>query len=232
MVNPLVTSLTAQLTPLTTKYHVESNQEREQQVLILGTKYTLYLGAFFSAGMIVFAESFCRLWLFDTLGEDVNTVSLIVKMWSVANLLRYAGASAWPILLGKKKMKYLIWLNVPTAIFNIILSIYLVGYTKLGIAGVLVGTVVTDIIRRIVGTWYLPKLVSISILRFIKVGYLTPGAVFLMIFVIGTSIKLKVQPDSWIDLILSAGLLCFFGACLIAVFERSILKTFIKNKFR
>jgi O-antigen/teichoic acid export membrane protein len=232
MVNPLVSAMTGQLTPLTTKYHVESNRGREQQVLILGTKYTLYLGAFFSGGMIVFADSFCRLWLFDSLGEDVKTVSLVMKMWALADLLRYAGSAGWPILLGKKKMKYLIWLNVPTAIFNVIFSVYLVGYTNFGVAGVLVGTVVTDVIRRFFGTWYLPKIVNCSKIRFIKEGYLAPTALFLLIIAFGTFINFLIQDGSWIKLFLSGGLFCCCGVCLIAVFEWAIVKSFIGRKLQ
>ena len=47
---PIVTAGVSQIIPLTTKYHVAENREREQQILIYGTKYTALSGRFFFRG--------------------------------------------------------------------------------------------------------------------------------------------------------------------------------------
>jgi O-antigen/teichoic acid export membrane protein len=232
MINPLVTSLTSQLTPLTTKYHIASNNDREQQVLVFGTKYTLYLGALFSAMMLVFADAFCHLWLFNQIGNDVASVALILKLWAVANLLRYAGTAGYPILLARKKMSYLLWLNVPTAIFNLILSIYLVAYANIGVAGVMMGTLVTDIVRRLVGTWYLPRVLNLSIISFVKTSYLTPILLFAVLLATGSSLGKWVGTESWHKMAFSSMATGIVGACLITVFEWPLVKKYLGDKFK
>jgi O-antigen/teichoic acid export membrane protein len=232
MINPLVTSLTSQLTPLTTKYHIASNNDREQQVLLLGTKYTMYIGALFSALMLIYAESFCNLWLYNKIGEDTATVVMILKLWAVANFLRYGGTTGYPILLAHKKMTFYVLLNVPMAIFNLILSIYLVGYTEFGVSGVMIGTLVTDILRRIIGTWYLPRILNLSVSSFMKKSYLTPILLFVVLFVIGSSMEKWICSESWYKLGLSGMATGFIGVCLITAFEWQMMKKYFGEKLK
>ena len=222
MVRPLVTPLTAQLTPLTTKYHVASNQEREQQVLILGTKYTLYLGAFFTAGMIVFADSFCRIWLFDTLGEDVKTVSLILKMWAVANLFSYASGTQWPILLGKRKINFVVGVSCFTSLFNIVCSVYLVGYTSLGVVGVLVGTVITEIVRRPILIWYTSKQIQLMPLHYLREAYARPVLFLSALLLIG--LGFIAEPElTWITLIMKSLIFFMVATSVFCALDRSLI---------
>jgi O-antigen/teichoic acid export membrane protein len=222
MVNPLVTSLTSQLTPLTTKYHVASNLEWEQRVLILGTRYTLYLGAFFSAAMIVFGDSFCRLWLFDTLGEDVKTVGLVLKMWSVANLFSYAAGSQWPILLGKKKIDFVVAVSCITSILNIVCSVYLVGFTSLGIVGVLVGTVITEIIRRPILIWYASKQVKLMPFHYLRAAYIPPLLFLSAVLLIG--VCFIAGPEiNWMGLMLKTLIFFMVSAGVFCAIERSLI---------
>lgn len=235
MVKPIVMAGVNQLTPLTTKFHVSNNQEREQQTLILGTKYTLYLGAFFTAAMILFADSFCHLWLFDQLGADVKTVALVLKMWSVANLFNYAGGTHWPIALAKKKIRFAVWLNVPTSIFNIILSVYLVGYTHWGLVGVLVGTIVCEAIRRILSIWYMAKICDVSVLRYLREGYLLPVICIFVLLAQGPVWLSRYSLRNWWELSLLGLVYSVVFLCVLFFFEfRAIrpvlLKYFSKRK--
>lgn len=215
MVNPLVGALTGQLTPLTTKYHVASNRKREQQVLILGTKYTLYLGAFFSAAMILFADPFCRLWLFDKLGEDVQIVALVLKMWAVVSLFNYAAGSQWSILLAKRKINFVVAVSSVTSVFNIILSVYLVGFTSLGVVGVLVGTVITEILRRPLLAWYVSGQVHLSVFEYIRSGYMLP-VIYLLTLFFGSRLLFFSRAGGCKSFLINgavysfAGLICFF----------------------
>lgn len=225
MVNPIVLAIANQLTPLTTQFHVEQKLDSEQQVLILATKYTLYLGGIFSAGMIMFADSFCHLWLFDKLGDDVTTVALILKMWAVINLLNYVGSAQFPLLLGKNKLKFAIWLNVPTAIMNIALSVYLVGYTNLGVKGVLVGTLVSTLIRRPLSIWYAAKIINLPLSSYLRKGLLPGAVLWVCALCFGHLIKqlaITVTWDVFVICILTFGLCCL---TLVALAERKILYT-------
>lgn len=225
MVRPIVMAAMNQLIPLTTKYHVDDNQAREQQVLILGTKYTLYLGAFFSAAMILFADSFCHLWLFDKLGEDVKTVALVLKMWAIVGLFNYAGGPQWPIVLGKKKMKFSVWLAVTTSLFNVIVSFVLVGHTKMGIAGVLVGTIITEIVRRPIAAWYVSWLLGMKLSRYALHAYLAPISYVILLLLLGRFVVLHDGFVTWGQLIVQ-GLIVGAGAVvLLTVFEWRIIRS-------
>ncbi len=230
MVNPIVLAAVNQLTPLTTKYHVGDNQKREQQVLILGTKYTIYLGAFFSAAMILFADSFCHLWLFDKLGSDVEIVALVLKMWAVTNLFVYAGGSQWSILLGKKKMKFAIGIHVPSAILNVVLSVYLVGFTSLGVAGVLVGTVITEIVRRPIAAWYVSRLIDLPFARYVSRAYLPSVSFFLLLLVGGRFVATVMGMNGWTGLVVSGVLFCVLTAILAIIFEWSLVRKMLLKK--
>jgi O-antigen/teichoic acid export membrane protein len=223
MVNLIVLAAVNQLTPLTTKYHVGDIREREQQVLILGTKYTLYLGAFFSAGIILFADSFCHLWLFDKLGDDVKMVALVMKMWAVANLFNYAGGAHWPILLGKRRLKFAVWLEVPTAVFNVVLSVYLVGFTSLGVVGVLVGTVISEVIRRPIAIWYVSRLLRLPFWRYIAQAYSFPVLYIFGMFLIGFWATSQFVTLNWSGLIVSIGAYCLPALVVLSLIEYKVV---------
>jgi O-antigen/teichoic acid export membrane protein len=232
MVNPIVLAAVNQLTPLTTKYHVGDNKKREQQILILGTKYTLYLGAFFSAAMILFADSFCHLWLFNKLGEDVATVARVLKMWAVVNIFMYAGGSQWSILLGKKKMKFAIGISVPLAILNIVLSIFLVGYTNLGVAGVLVGTIIKWAIYRPISIWYVARIVGFSMAQYFYGAYLKPCFFSLALLVSGFGLLVIFPIESWNTLCFVAALYGLISSCFLMMLELDAVKSAVRMLIR
>ena len=224
MVNPIVMAAVNQLTPLTTKYHVGDNQKREQQVLIFGTKYTLYFGAFFVVGMVLFADSFCHLWLFKALGDDVKTVVMVFKMWAFASLFQYAGGVHWPISLGKKRIKFAVWICVWTSIFNVLLSFYLVGYTSLGVPGVLVGTMICELLRRVLSVWYVSKICGLRMSAYIRQSYLIPVFFMLCIYFLGSIFVVPRHISSWGELFVWGGGYSICVALVLLVIE---LKTFI-----
>lgn len=229
MFKPIAGGVMDQVVPLTTRYHVASNWNREQQVLILGTKYILYLGAFFSVGMILFGDPFCRLWLYDRLGDDVQPVAFVLKMWAVAHLFEYAGGSQWPILLAKKKMRFVLWLLTPAALLNFVLSVLLVGYTSLGIIGVLVGTVITHVIVRPIVIFYVSRLVKVSVAKYLREAYCFPF-VFLISLIFLYTLSLHFVPiNNWMSLIFYVAVFCVVAGGLFLGLEWKSMKLFISN---
>ncbi|MCB1069064.1 MAG: oligosaccharide flippase family protein [Kiritimatiellae bacterium] len=229
MIRPMVTGLTEQLTPLTTKYHVVDNRSREQQVLILGTRYTLYLGALLSVGMLLLAKPFCHLWLFDKLGADVHSVAMVLQLWAVVILFNCAGGPQWPIVLGKKKMRFSVVLSVTTAIFNVMLSIYLVGYTNWGVAGVLIGTVITEIVRRPIAAWYVANLVGVGVFEYARKAYVVPFLFAGVFLLLGRWVVPPEEGVTW-GRLLACGLgIGFIGGCLWIVFEWRMARSVFRH---
>ena len=231
MIQRIVMSLVDQLVPLTTKYHVSDSMHREQQLLILGTKYTLYLGGFFTVGMLLFSDSFCHLWLYDQLGNQVETVALVMKAWALINFFRCSAGTQWSIIVGKKKMKFAIGLTLPLAFFNIIFSVYLVGFTKIGVVGVLVATVLVELIRRPISTWYVSRAVGLPCMKYIFKSYIAPFLCVLLLFVYGFFTKEVVHMSGWIGLLVLWILLFMGMSVFVIIFEWKLLsKILLKNR--
>ena len=224
MITPVVTMLSNQIIPLTTRYHVTNAADKQRQMLILSTRYTVMLGAFFSTGIFLFAKPFSKLWLFDALGEDYLTVARVMQLWAVVKLFNYAGAAQWPFLLGMKKLRFGVMLNVPIAIFNLILSIYLVGYTTLGIVGVVVGTIVGELIRRPLSAWYVSRITGQSAWVYIQKAY-CPALMFLIMaggpaYLLTKNIKLT----SWSGLIGSGVGFFLYAAFVVIILEYKTIR--------
>ena len=174
MMRPIVTTIGNQLYPLTTKQHVNQEVLKMQQLLVIGTKYTLLLGVLATVGVVACADSLCRLWLFDSLGEDYRTVALIVRGWAVADFLLYAAGTQWSVLLGMKKLKFLVWTQLPTAVLNLLVSIYLVGFTDLGIPGVLIATILIGALRRPLLIAHTARACGVKTIDYLKQAYFRP----------------------------------------------------------
>lgn len=161
MFNPIVMTLAEQLFPLTTKFHTTEDKEKLQQIFFWGTKYTLLLGSFVSVSIFIYSEPLARLWLFDSLGEDYLIVAQVMKVFAIVDLMTYASGTQWPVLLGMKKLKYLSILLIVTAILNVLVSIYFVGFTAAGVVGVLYGTIISKLIRIVLLTSYVLGLLKV-----------------------------------------------------------------------
>lgn len=230
VISPIVMSLVNQIIPLTTKVHVSSDKNREQQILILGTKFTLYLGGFFCVSIFLLSEFFCDLWLREQLGDDVTNVALILKLWSIILLFNYASGAQWPILLGKKKLKVINCINIGTSIFNFALSVTLVGYVKIGVIGVLIGTAITEILRRPFVAWYVSKLINLKFIDYVKFSYLPTFLCIIASFLILTLLKDFWAFGNWVELI-CFGIVCTVVYALFFIcFEHRSIRQLLGNR--
>ena len=224
---PVVMTLSTQVHPLTTRYHVLNEQQKQKEILFLGTRYTLYIGIAASIGILIFAERFCRLWLFDTLNSDYLTVARVMQLWAVANIFNYAGSMHWPVTLGAKKMRFALALQIPSSIFNIICSIILVGYTSLGIPGVLVGTIVTEAIRRPFAAWYVARICGSGMREYFRSGYLPPLYFLLLIAFPGYIALGRNSVSGWLQLVMLGGLYGFYALIVLSILEYKMIRRLI-----
>lgn len=222
MLRPVVLTLSTQIHPLTTRFHVLNQRDKQQKTLVLGTRYTLLMGLIFSAGILLFAERFCRLWLFNALGNDYLTVAMVMRLWAVANIFDYAAAMHWPALLGMKKMPFALAVQIPSAVFNILVSIYLVGFTKWGIPGVLVATIITGLVRRPVVIWYVSKITGMSMREYIRSAYVSPGVMFILLLAFYFILKM-FSSQSWGSLVGTTGLFGFYAVIMLLIIERRLM---------
>lgn len=230
---PIVLGFVTQIDPLTTRYHVLNLQDQQQKLLIYGTKFTLLFGSLAGAGIISLALPFCTLWLDASLGTETIIVAKIMVLWACADLLNFAAGSQFSILLGMKKLNFLIWTQLPTAVLNIALSIYFVGFTSLGLASVLYSTIIINLIRRPILMWYTAGQCGMTFNQYFALAYTRPLICFCLMLCIGHAIQ--DFANSWQTLILSAISICAVWAVL-AVFiglnkdERHSIKSIIRSR--
>ncbi len=221
ILRPMILTLSTQVHPLTTKYHVNNNQDKQIKTLVLGTRYTLLLGVFASTGVFLFSEPFTKLWLYNSLGADYSIVVRVMQLWSITNLLDYAGAMQWPLLLGMKKLKFALAVYVPSALLNLAISIYLVKYTNIGILGVLVGTLVVGIIRRPIVIVYVCRLIDLPIRKYLTTAYIPPFILMLPLVGFGY-ISSMSSIVNWSTLVLSMALYALYTFLLMLLIEHKL----------
>ena len=200
IVRPILLTLAAQLHPLATRQHVANALEKQQRMLIEGTRFTLLLGSLFSVGLLVFAEPFCALWVGGTLGADYRTVALVVQLWAIADFLACTASMQWPMMLGTRNLNTMIIIHTSTAALNIGLSIYLVGFTSLGVPGALVGTLLTALVLRPVLILYGASVFKVPIATFCRKALLRPLLLTALLLPVASGIRFLIAPESYLAL--------------------------------
>jgi len=202
ILRPVVLTLSTQLHPLAVRQHVENALEKQQRMLIDGTRYTLLMGVYFSVTLFVFAEPFCALWLGKTLGADYLAVVRIAQLWAVVDLMVCTSSMQWPMMLGAKRLNAIMLIHGSTAILNIVLSVYFAGYTSLGISGVLVGTMVSGLVLRPVLIGYGALVFKIPIQQFFRDALARPLLLAGLLIPAAYAIRFAVAPAGYLSLII------------------------------
>lgn len=228
LTRPLVTMLSNQLHPLTTREHVDNNMLKMQQLLVHGTRFTLLTGIFVSSCTFLLADDFCRIWLSAGLGEDYKIAALIMKGWATIDFLIYLGGVQWGVLLGMKKLKVMVSTLFIAAVTNLLLSIYFVGYTTLGIPGVLVATITITAVHRPLMAVYTARVCRLTFRQYAGQAYLRPLLVLLLTAVTGLLLKEVLPLDSLLlmlvyGLVMSAAWLLYCWSLGLASDERTMI---------
>lgn len=234
---PVVTTLANQLYPITTLEHVRGDLVPMQRILVLGTKFTLYLGVLATVVSVAIAFPLCRLWLGDVLGAQYTVAAWVLVAWSFADFMTYAAGVQYPVLLGMRCLGFLMWTQLPLSVANLFLSIYFVGYTSLGIPGVLIATVAIGMIRRPILIWYTAKKCQLKPVDYLRLAYLRPMAMLSVLAIGSGVVRLSWALDSWLELCLFAISVCAVWAALLWFIalersEKSILMSAIGRRTR
>lgn len=171
---PLVMVLANQLLPVTTRYHATENQKSQEQVLFLGTRVTfaLAIGAFVLLGGL--SQSISRVWLEGALGQDYRIAGYILLVWATVQLIKGSAGSVWPILMAKNRIRFWVYLQVPLTVVNVAASVYLVGFTNLGVVGVILPTICITLLIRIITFFYICRVFEMSATRYLREAYARP----------------------------------------------------------
>ena len=173
-VRPIVDTLTRQLHPLATGYHVKEQASHLQGLLVRGTKYTLLMGVLACVTLGVFAKPICEVWLGAEIGDDYLIVARVLMLWSIVDYLYYAGGAQYPTLLGMNRLKFLVRLQAPFSVVNVTASILIVKYTNLGVVGVVIPTIVINSVLGPIISVYTARQVGLGGRKYFYDSYLWP----------------------------------------------------------
>jgi O-antigen/teichoic acid export membrane protein len=129
-----------------------------------------------------------------------------------------AGGTQWSVLFGMKKLNFLVISMLPTALLNFGLSVYFVGYTDLGVFGVILATIVISICRRPILIWYTARLVGIRPVTYFLQSYLVPVSLLAAVSLVGHGMIRLWNPVTWTSLIVSAAILTLIWLGLVFQF--------------
>jgi membrane protein EpsK len=214
-VSPVVFTLANQLHPMATKAHVEGDRKDLAAILFRGTKYTMLMGTVFCAIVITLAYPLCKVWLGKVLGEEYRICAAVLTVQAVTQLAAFAAGTQWPVLLGMRRTAFAAYGRLAFAILNILCSWLLVRYTSLGVLGVVLPTMVIELIWRPMLVHHVCRTLDVSIWDYVKQAYLSPLLIGAAVAGTGFAAWRLVPPSHLWGLVATGCALGIFGAALV-----------------
>jgi len=193
---PVITTLSAQLFPLTTGYHVTGNIDKIKAVLFRGTRYTFLLAIPVCVMLSVFSQSIMKIWLERSIEQQYLITSSALFFIVIADLFYYAGGTQGVVLLGMNRLKFASIMSMSLTILNFIAAIFLVGYTSIGIIGVIIPAVFTGAVSRIIITIHVARQCRLSLKQYFMESYLRPLIVLSILCLAAVVFQKLVDPQT------------------------------------
>ena len=236
-VRPLVSLPAHQLFPYTTEAHVRGETKKQYGYLVYGTRYLFMIGSLICVLIYVYADIFCHLWLNEALGDETKTVARVMRLIAVSDYILFMSGTQWPVLLGIKKLSFLVKVQVPSALINVLASIYIIGYTEIGVEGVLYATIIVGLIRRPFIFAYTCSVVGVSKIEYFKKGYATVLISSMLTLGLFVYLSEDIKINGWLDFILSLPVTTLTALLILWAVgcngtERHHIKNMVWNKRR
>jgi O-antigen/teichoic acid export membrane protein len=228
-IRPIVMVLSDQLYPVTTGFEAEGKAHEMKQVLYLGTRFTFGVAVGVFAALGIFSQSICRVWLEGVLGDDYVIAGYILFAWALIDLAGAASGAQWSVLIAKNKIKLLALTQVVLAVVNLSLSIWLVKNTDLGVLGVIIPTVIINVLRRSYVSYYVSYVSEIPFKEFLSHCYLRPALIALFLFPVTYLIHSSFHMETLFELVVglfpvAVSFVLLFVFIGITRYERAFLR--------
>jgi len=204
VIKPVINTLAAQLFPLTTGYHISDNKEKLKAILIRGTRYTLLLAIPVSIMFIIFPKPIIKIWLEGSIGQKYLITSSVLFYMAVIDLFLYAGGTQGTILLGMNKMKFTSMVSAAFTLLSFATAIFLVGFTSIGIVGVILPAVLTGAITRIIFILHTGRLCGITLKEYVIKSYVRPTLIFFIISIAAAVSQVFFKVENLFELLFLA----------------------------
>ncbi len=148
-VRPLLTTFAGQLYPVTTQLYAQGSLAQAQALFLAASRYTLLLALPVAAFFGGYGPEIMHLWLGRVLTPaEVALAGQVLAGWAFIELAVALEGSAWSVLFGQKKVRFVIWVEVVAALLNIGASVWLVQVTELGLLAVVLPSIALEAIIR------------------------------------------------------------------------------------
>lgn len=141
--NRLVTSLTTVLLPTASRISDSGSIWEKQQLILRSTRYVLTLALPAAFGIAIFRREIIELWL----GKGFEEAIAILPLTMFLVFCRIPIFVTWPYLTATNQLKLPALAILLDGICNVFLSIWYVKEFNLGLAGIVLGTLSTNLIR-------------------------------------------------------------------------------------
>jgi O-antigen/teichoic acid export membrane protein len=160
----------AQMTPVVTRAHAQSDLARIRRMLLRSTRYTLLI----TAGMMLLLASVSDEFVFIWLGPGFEDTALVLVFWCMSGILRAFMGAAFPVFLGTGRIRGITSFEVALAVFTISLSAFLVGWTPLGVIGAVLPLLAGQVIRTTVYNFLACKILGIDAAEYARESFIGP----------------------------------------------------------
>lgn len=207
-IRPLLTTFAGQLYPVTTKLFAEGDTARVQTLFLAASRYTLLMAIPVAVFFGFYGEEVMRLWLGSVLSpEDIRTAGHVLSGWALIELGVAFEGSAWSVLFGMRRVRFVIWGEVVAALVNVAASIWLVQVTDWGVMAVVIPSVVLEALFRPFYALYAARAAGISPLRLFAEVYARPLQIGILLSLVAIWAYYWAPPVGWLPLTLHGGLI-------------------------
>jgi hypothetical protein len=141
------------------------------------------------------AHPICGVWLGGVQRDfRVTAFVLVIQLGTVAS--SFLAGAAWPILVGRRRLRFLIWTDLPTTALSVTLSLLVARHTSWGVAGVLAPALVLGWLHRPLVVWYVCRVLDVRLLTCLRLSYVGPAKVALALTIPGFALFLLLRSSS------------------------------------
>ena len=237
-IRPLLTTFAGQLYPVTTQLFADNETVRIQVLFLAASRYTLLMAMPVVIFFGFYGEEVMGLWLGKVLSpEDVHVAGLVLSGWALIELGVALEGSAWSVLFGLRRVRFVIWGEVLAALANLAASIWLVQATDWGVLAVVIPSVVIEVLFRPFYALYAARAAGLSPGKAMAGVYARPLAVGTLLSIVAIGLKMILPSQGWFWLSLNGLVVAtsFIGLSLligITPSEKATITAQVRRRLR
>lgn len=187
-----------QLDSLTTQMHALGEQDRLRRLMREGSRLNVMMGMPLVLILVIYADPIMEVWLGGprALGENYHTAALALICMALVEFLFFAEGMVWPVLMGMNSIQYMVKLDMLFATLNMLLSIALVAFTPLGILGVLIPSVLCELVARPIFVVHTVRVCGLPLVPYLKEVYGQAGAALGILTLFSVLVRWLVAPHT------------------------------------